>query len=123
MNDLDYRRARFVYEACRLAAIAAKAPVIPRPFEERGKEFAEELIKMVNRQSKMQSEAVLVEAVRIHDEWWESYKKMGWVYGPVYSEKEKTHPDMVPFEDLDPREQDKDYVFIEMCKIAERYIY
>jgi len=35
MSDLNERRAVFVYEAARLAAIAAQAPIVPVPWEER----------------------------------------------------------------------------------------
>jgi hypothetical protein len=34
----------------------------------------------------------------------------------------KTHPDMVPFSELEQREQDKDAVFLALVKIARDWI-
>ena len=47
---------------------------------------------------------------------------MGWVYGPVRDVEKKTHPDMVPFDQLEQREQDKDAVFLALCEIARQWI-
>jgi hypothetical protein len=52
----------------------------------------------------------------------EEYLKMGWVYGPEYSREQKTHPDLVPYDELEPRERDKDAVFVALCEIAHRWI-
>jgi hypothetical protein len=43
---------------------------------------------------------------------------MGWTYGPVRDPIAKTHPDMVPYEDLGWAEQVKDEVFQRLCEIA-----
>ena len=35
----------------------------------------------------------------------------GWIYGPLKSEKEKTHPCIVPFVELSTEQKAKDYIF------------
>lgn len=46
-----------------------------------------------------------------HDEWSEAKVADGWVYGPVKDGVKKTHPCLVPFEDLPEFEQAKDRLF------------
>lgn len=47
---------------------------------------------------------------------------MGWRYGPVRDREAKTHPDMVPYDELERRERDKDAVFVALCEIARQWI-
>jgi hypothetical protein len=49
-----------------------------------------------------------------------AYEKMGWNYGRVRDVEKKTHPDMVPFEHLGRKEQEKDWVFFMLCEIARK---
>ena len=58
----------------------------------------------------------------LHGGWVQAYIDMGWTYGPVRDTEAKTHPDMVPFDQLEQREQDKDAVFIALCEIARLWI-
>jgi len=58
----------------------------------------------------------------LHGGWVQAYVQMGWVYGTTYSVDNKTHPDMVPYSQLEKRERDKDAVFIMLCEIARLYI-
>lgn len=46
-----------------------------------------------------------------HIAWCEEKEAAGWVYGPVKDPEKKTHPCLVPFEDLPPEQQAKDYLF------------
>lgn len=46
-----------------------------------------------------------------HDNWAAMRIAQGWVYGPIKDEEAKTHPCLVPFEDLSPSQQVKDHVF------------
>jgi len=46
-----------------------------------------------------------------HDNWLKRKREEGWAYGPVKDEKAKTHPCMVPFDDLPAYQQVKDYLF------------
>lgn len=43
-----------------------------------------------------------------HDQWMEEKRTAGWRHGPVKDETAKTHPMMVPYDDLPPRERKKD---------------
>ena len=52
MTDiLNERRAIFVYDGARLAAIAANAPIIPEPWAERDDAFRLQFLEVIERQS------------------------------------------------------------------------
>lgn len=113
------RRAIFVYEAARLQAIAVDAPVVPEVWSERDQAFRDQFVRYVDGLCET-DEFPTPEAA--HDSWWRAYEEMGWVYGPVRDTEKKTHPDMVPFADLEQREQDKDAVFLALVAIARDWI-
>lgn len=46
-----------------------------------------------------------------HDNWMCQKLADGWTYGPVKDEKAKTHPCLVPFDQLPPEQQFKDTLF------------
>ena len=50
MADLTERQAQFIYEAARLAAIAAKAPVVPLSWSEREDAFRKQFLEVIKRQ-------------------------------------------------------------------------
>lgn len=117
--SLTERRARFVYEAARLAAEAANAPIVPVPWDEREEPFKEQFRRVIERQCSGRSDF----PEELHDDWVQAYLKMGWVYGPEYSRENKTHPDLVPYDRLGQLERDKDAVFATLYEIARRWIY
>ena len=49
-SPLNERRAVFVYEGARLAAIAAQAPIVPVPWTEREQPFRERFPEVIERQ-------------------------------------------------------------------------
>lgn len=116
---LNERRTRFVYEAARFAAIAAKAPVIPKQWDEREEAFRSQFLPVIERQCSEQRSRSPEE---LHGIWMQAYFAMGWTHGP-YVPSDKTHPDLVPYADLGKLEQDKDAVFIALCEIARQWIY
>ena len=119
-NELTERRAEFVYNAARLAAIAAHAPVIPVPYAEWENAFRKKFLDVIAKQcgpERSRSEAEL------HGTWVDAYLAMGWTYGPQYNRDTKTHPDLVSYTALGQLERDKDAVFILLCEIARQYIY
>lgn len=120
MTDLTERRSRFVYEAARLAAIAADAPIIPESWDEREDDFKAQFRDVIDRQCGADR---CTSAEQLHEEWVEAYRKMGWVCGPVRNREARTHPDMVPYAALGQLERDKDDVFVALCEIARLYIY
>jgi len=113
------RRARFIYEAGRSAAIAARAPVISAPWDQREENFKANFLKTVERQCGPQRSTSPKE---LHERWIKSYLSIGWKYGEVYSQEERTHPDLVSYKTLDILEQNKSFVFIALCKIAQDFI-
>jgi hypothetical protein len=119
MNDLTERRAKFVYDAARLAAQAANAPIVPVPWDEREEPFKAQFRDVIDRQC---SDERSRSPAELHQAWVEAYFKMGWKYGVDYSRSAKTHPDMVPYAELGQLEKDKDDVFVALCEIARQWI-
>lgn len=121
MNEnLNERRAIFVYEGARIAAIAANAPIVPATWNDREEPFKAQFLKVIERQCGEQRSRSPEE---LHGSWMQAYYAMGWVYGEVYSRELKTHPDLVPYADLGQLERDKDAVFVALCEIARQWIY
>jgi len=120
MQSLKTRRARFVYEAARLAAQAAGAPIVPVPWDDREQPFRDQFLAVIERQCGEQRSRSPEE---LHGSWMQSYYTMAWVYGPEYDRDKKTHPDLVPYDQLGQLERDKDAVFMALCEIARQWIY
>lgn len=118
--DLHERRTWFVYEAARIAAKAANAPIIPEPWEERDQAFRDQMVKVTAVQCGPYRKTSPAE---LHDDWVKAYEVLGWKYGPVRDTVAKTHPDMVPYEELGQLERDKDDVYVALCDIARQWIY
>lgn len=53
-----------------------------------------------------------ITAQDIHDFWMEEHIRLGWRLGPVKDRELKTHPSLIPFDQLDAIEQAKDRLFI-----------
>ena len=107
MTNLTNRRAKFVYDSARLAAIAAGAPIIPELWDDREDEFRIQFEKVIERQCGDQRSGSPEE---LHGSWMQAYFSMGWVYGPERDRDRKVHPDLVPYADLGQLERDKDAV-------------
>ena len=118
-DDLNQRRARFVYEAARLAAIAAEAPIVPAPYDEREQDFRDQLTSAIEV---MCGPNRAKDPETVHEIWVRAYNANGWSYGEMYDRDARTHPDLVPFNELNQREQDKDSVYIALCEIARQWI-
>jgi len=120
MDNLNERRAEFVYNGARIAAIASQAPIVPVWWAEREDTFKAQFLKVIERQCGEQRSKSPEE---LHGSWMQSYFAMGWVYGDKYSREDKIHPDLVPYANLGQLERDKDAVFIALCEIARQFIY
>lgn len=118
--SLTERRAWFVYEAARLAAAAALAPIVPEPWERRETPFRDQFVAVIDRESGPGRKASPEE---LHEDWVRAYEAMGWRYGPKRDPVAKTHPDMVPYWELGQLERDKDAVFVALCDIARQWVY
>jgi len=115
--ELRERRAVFVYEAARLENVAAGRPINPEPWIFRDFDFRKNMIQAVDDQC---GESRLDSPEALHDKWVKAYETMGWKYGKHRDPIAKTHPDMVPFDQLGQKEQEKDWVFFMLCEIARR---
>jgi hypothetical protein len=51
-----------------------------------------------------------------HDAWTADKVSAGWVYGSIKDADAKTHPCMVPYDDLPPEQKVKDYTFRAVVK-------
>ena len=91
------RRARFVYEGARLAAMAADAPIVPVSWDGREPAFKEQFLGIIERQCGEQRSTSPEE---LHGSWMQAYFTMGWTYDEVYDKGAKTHPDLVPYAKL-----------------------
>jgi hypothetical protein len=117
--NLNEQRSWFVYEAARLQASAVDAPVVPEPWHERDEAFRTQFLDVIAMMCGPDRKANPEE---LHDDWVRAYEVMGWRYGPVRDPEARTHPDMVPFDQLEPRERDKDAVFVALCEIARQWV-
>lgn len=118
-NTLLQLRAWWIYEACRLEAIASRRPIVPEPFEQRDDAFRSQFYHTVNR---ICADGYETTPEAEHESWMRAYDAMGWQYGPVRDPVAKTHPDMVPFDQLPKLEQEKDAIFLELCAFARKWI-
>lgn len=116
---LNERRAVFVYEVARLQAAAVDAPIIPEPWSERDAAFRAQFRDVI---AMMTGPARKSDPEELHNDWWRKYEEMGWTYGEKRDPVAKTHPDMVPFDELGWREQNKDAVFVALCEMARQWI-
>ena len=117
---LRERKAEFVYEGARLAAIAANAPVIPDYWDDREGAFISQFLDIIERQCGPDRSNSPEE---LHDSWAKAYVDMGWVFGETYDRGKKIHPDLVPYDELGQLERDKDEVFMALCDIARQWVY
>lgn len=118
--ELNERRAWFIYEAARLAAEAAGAPIVPAHWIDREPAFREQFVEVIERQC---GDNRSTSPEELHGSWMQAYVEMGWVFGEEYDREAKTHPDMVPYAKLGQLERDKDAVFVALCEIARQWIY
>lgn len=119
-GDLLERQCIFIYEVARLQAAAVNAPVIPEPWSTREEPFKAQMRPVI---AMMMSDERKTSPEELHDDWVKAYEVMGWTYGPVRDKVAKTHPDMVPYDELGREEKDKDAVFQALCEIARQWIY
>ena len=55
-----------------------------------------------------------------HDNWMREKVETGWTYGEVKDEEAKTHPCLLPFEELPPEQQFKDTLFRTIIHAASK---
>jgi len=72
--EITERRSEFVYNAARLAAKAANAPIIPVEWEQREEPFKQQFLKVIERQCGEQRSKSPEE---LHGSWMQAYFAMG----------------------------------------------
>jgi hypothetical protein len=107
--------AELIYEAARLEALWSKRPVIPEEWEKRDEQFKERFTKTVESYLAMET---LPTPQEVHEAWRRIYSEMGWRYGDKRDPEKKTHPDLVPFDQLPKEERDKDAIFLALVWLA-----
>ena len=55
-----------------------------------------------------------------HNSWLSEKLRDGWKFGPVKDPAAKTHPCMLPYEDLPHEQHTKDYLFIAVVRAVNR---
>jgi hypothetical protein len=58
-----------------------------------------------------------------HASWLRTRKEQGWVYGEVKDVEKKTHPCLVPYEDLPPDQRAKDTMFVHSVRAVMEAAY
>ena len=53
---------------------------------------------------------------QMHENWAEQKRNDGWVYGPEKDPLKKTHPCLVPYEELPFQQKVKDYLFLSVVQ-------
>jgi hypothetical protein len=108
----------WIYEVARLEAIASGRRIVPELWEKRDEAFRTQMTEYVESLRGK----TLSTPEEAHNSWWRKYEEMGWKYGEVRDTVAKTHPDMVPFDELPKDEQDKDEIFLTLVEFAFKYI-
>jgi hypothetical protein len=113
----------WIYEAARLEAKASGRPIVPEPWEDRDPAFREQMVRYVGKQiATLAAGEALPTPEAAHEDWCREYARMGWRWGPVRDPAAKTHPDLVPYAELSPAEREKDEIFLELVRLAARWI-
>ena len=115
---LDEKIAEWVYEAARLEAEWSGRPVIPEPFTDRDEAFRRQFVNVVREYIALEKLPTPEEA---HESWVKAYRKMGWKYGEERDAEAKTHPDLVPYDELPQSEKDKDAIFLALVWLAKQF--
>ena len=70
----------------------------PQPIDTTGVELPKELEQLVEKMSK-----------NVHEVWAETRIKQGWKYGEQCNDELKTHPCLIPYEELPEEEKEYDH--------------
>ena len=75
---------------------------IPKPIDTKHVQLSDDLIQLME-----------VLSINTHEIWSSKRLSEGWIAGPKRDDKKKTHPGLVPFEQLEKTEQDYDREIVE----------
>lgn len=104
----DEQIARIIHEATRAMQLIQNAPGIPvaKPWDELSEEEKHPVTEGVGT-----VRAGLVTPEMLHQKWMDAKIQAGWTYGEVKDEEAKTHPSLVPYDQLLDSQKDKDRLF------------
>ena len=111
--------AKWIYEATREEANWSNRPIVPESWEQRDEKFRKQFVDIIKKYLSMEKLPTPEEA---HDSWMDAYFKMGWTYGEVRDMEKKTHPDLLPFNELGQAERDKDAIFLAFVWLARKLL-
>ena len=104
MNKNELTREEFMANIRHITRVAYQIAV-QQPFNEKIDQYQfESLIDGIRYQDKHPDNTPL----QNHENWMKKKESQGWVYGDVKDFDKKTHPDLVPFNELPIVEQLKD---------------
>jgi len=121
MSNITERRTIFVYEGARLHAINLGCPVIPAPWIDRENDFKMQFRDLIYQLCSGEKEFADFEIA--HNSWMEKYFELGWKYGEKYDPENRIHPDLISYNELDPKEKVKDKVFVRLVNLARDCIW
>lgn len=58
----------------------------------------------------------------MHEKWMDYKIANGWTYGEIKDEEKKTHPCLVPYDQLPEAQKVKDYLFVAVVEAAINYL-
>ncbi len=108
-NGWEKERARLIYEATRIEAEWSERSIVPEQWKRRDEKFKKQFVNIINKYLLKEKLPTPEEA---HQSWMDSYFKMGWKYGKKRNIIKRTHPDLLPFNELPKDERDKDAIFL-----------
>ena len=110
--------AKFIYEATRIEAGWSNRSIVPEIWKQRDDKFKKQFVNIIEMYLEKDK---LLTPEKAHDSWVVAYEKMGWKYGEKRDVDKKTHPDMLPFNELPKDEKDKDSIFLTFVWLAKQF--
>ena len=108
-KNIKEKIAEIIYEATRVEASWSKRSIVPEKWVKRDEKFRSQFVDMIDKYLSLKK---LPTPTQAHNSWMKAYFKMGWKYGKTRNVVKKTHPDLLPFDELPKDEKDKDAIFL-----------
>ncbi len=96
-NDMLGEAQKYDKIICRIIPFATILTYMPNPIDTSGVNLPEELLPLVEEMAR-----------NVHEVWAQNRLNEGWTYGPARDDIRKTHPCLVPYDELPESEKDYD---------------